>query len=152
MIGPDIIPRARLDFAVDHAPEHLRAIYRAVRDHGVSFGVVTQRAGRFAFPSDKPVVTLLGDDLDEALGPPAFHRKSVRRFVASCEAAVIISCDPQPWFYTAATSVAVLKRRNVLIVETRSEVEADWVDLVRSIAPDIRMLIGTVRPETEARH
>ncbi len=152
MLAPAFVHRARLDAAVEHGPAHLRPMYLAVRDHGVSFAVVTQRAGRFAFPSDKPVVALLGDDLDEALGPAGFHLKSVRRFVASCEGAVIIACDPQPRLYIAAATVAVMLRRNAVIIETRSEHEADWVDLIRSIKPDIRMLLGTVRPPTEAQH
>ena len=152
VLSPILALRARLDFAVEHGPAHLRYIYAAVRDCGVSFGTVTQHSGRFAFPSDKPVIAILGDDMHATLGPAAFHRKSVRRFVASCAAAVVIACDAQPRFYAMATSVAVCLRRNVLIVETRSEHEADWVDLVQAINPDIRLLVGTVRPETEARH
>ncbi len=147
MMSPDIIPRAKLNAAVEHGPLHLRPLYHAVRDYGISFAIVTQGAGRFAFPSDKPVITLLGDDLHEALGPPAFHRKSVRQFVATCRAAVIVACDPQPKFYIAAATTAVLLRQNVVIVETRPEHEADWFDLVRQITPDINLLVGTVRPE-----
>ena len=152
LLSPIIAPRARLDFAVENGPEHLRCIYAAVRDYGVSFATVTQNSGRFAFPAGKPVVALLGDDMHQAFGPAAFHRKSVRRFVASCAGAVVITCDAQPRFYAAAAGVAILLRRNAIIVETRSEHEADWIDLVRSVSPDIRMLIGTVRPPTEARH
>ena len=151
MLTPELVSRARLDFAVEHGPEHLRHVYRAVRDGAVTFGFVTQRSGRFAFPSRLPVIAIFGDDLDEALGPAGFHRKSVRRFVASCAGAVVIACDAQPPLYHAAAAAVVL-RRNVVLVETRSEHEADWIDLIRSIKPDIRMLVGTVRPPTEARH
>lgn len=152
LLSPILAPRVRLDFAVENGPAHLRCIYAAVRDCGVSFATISQNSGRFAFPAGKPVVALLGDDMHEALGPAAFHRKSVRRFVATCAAAVVIACDAQPRFYAMATSVAVCLRRDVLIVETRSEHEADWIDLVKTISPDIRMLIGTVRPPTGARH
>ena len=40
------VPRDRLDFAVDHGPEHLRGIYRCVRDGGIGFATVSQNAGR----------------------------------------------------------------------------------------------------------
>lgn len=152
ILSPHIAPRARLDAAVDQGPLHLRDLYRAVRDYGISFATVTQHAGRFAFPSDKPVVALLGDDMHQALGPTAFHRKSVRRFVASCKAAVIVACEAQPRFYMAAAVTAAVLRQNVVVVETRSEHEADWFDLLREINPSINMLVGAVRPETEARH
>lgn len=152
LLTPVLAPRARLDLAVEHGPEHLRPFYRAVRDAGISFATVLQHAGRFSFPSDKPVIALLGDDMHEALGPAGFNRKSVRRFVATCAVAVVVACDAQPRFYAMAAHAAVCLRCNVVIVETRSEHEVDWIDLIRSIRPDIRMLVGTVRPETEARH
>ena len=151
-LPPILAPRARLDFAVEHGPEYFRPIYRAVRDCGISFATVTQHAGRFGFPSDKPVIALLGDDMHEALGPAAFNRKSVRRFVATCAAAVVIACEAQPRFYAMAAAAAVCVRRNVVIVETRSEHEADWIDLVQAVNPAIKLLVGTVRPPTAARH
>ena len=141
------IPRDRLTAAVDHGPEHLRAIYWAVRDGGIGFATISQRAGRFDLPRDRPIVAILGDDMDKALGPAAFHRKSVRRFAARCRTASIVSCAPLLPLYAAPALAAMGLGLSGLIVETQPLFESDWADLILEANPTIALLIGTVKPE-----
>ena len=144
------VPPSRIDAFVPMAPPHLLPILYAVRHHGVGWAPVPQRPGRFTIPAGQPSIVVLGDDLHEALGPTAFHRKSVHRVLAGCCFAAIISCEPLPEVYAQAAAMAVLFRGDVVIVETRPRWEADWHALVRSVNPDLPVTIATVRFEGTA--
>ena len=124
---------------------HLHPLMVAVRDHGCQLSVVTQSAERFTPPSLKPTILPIGDDLDQALGPNAFHQKSLRRFIRRAQSAVIISCAPLTSAYAAGATAAVIARRDALIVETRLEHEESWRRFIVGISPNIRMLIATVK-------
>ena len=141
------VQRHRLDFAVEHGPLHLRGVYRCVRDGGIGFATVPQRAGRFDMPTTRPHVVILGDDRSQALGPSAFHRKSVRRFAARCRTASIVACEALPILYTGPALAAMGMRWDGLIVETLPRWEASWADLIREANPSIALMIGTVKPE-----
>ncbi len=142
------VPRARLDAAVEHG-EHLAPLYAAVRDHGCILAIVPQHAGPFDPPPDgRPAIIILGDDLEQALGPPAFHARSLRRLLRGVRMAAVVACEPLPEIYAAAARHAVLLRRNVVIVETRPEQEIQWVEQIRSIAPDASFIIGSVEGGT----
>ena len=144
--------RERLSFVVDHGPEHLRPLYLAARDWGVRLATIEQRAGRFDPPTNRPVVMVLGDDTLVPLGPMGFHRKSVRRFAARCRLVVVVSCAPLVTCYAAAAACAAGLRRDVLIVESQPRWESDWLDLVKGANPSIQVIVGAVRPPSEARH
>ncbi len=141
------VPRHRLDFAVNHGPEHLRGVYRCVRDGGIGLMTVPQRAGRFDVPANRPHVVILGDDMHQACGPSAFHRRSVRRFAARCRTAAIVACEAVPVLYLGPALAAMGMRWDGLIVETLPRWEAAWADLIREANPSIALMIGTVRPE-----
>ena len=139
--------RDRLTAAIasGQAP-HLRPIFEACRDFGIAWATVPQAAGKFTIPTDRPAIVIVGDDMHEALGPAGFHRRSLRRFAATCEAAVIVSCAPDVRLYEAAASMPVVARRNAVLIETRIEREAEWLGFLQDVNPTIRLLIGTVKP------
>ena len=139
------VPRPRLDCAVEHG-KHLAPLYEAARDHGCIVGLVAQGAGSFdPPPADRPAIIIIGDDLDQALGPAAFHEQSLHRVLRGVRLAAVVACEPLPEIYASAARHAVLLRKNVVIVETRPEQEIAWVNLIRSIAPDAAFLLGSVR-------
>ena len=139
------VPRSRLDFAVEHG-RHLAPLYAAARDHGCIVGIVPQGAGHFdPPPAGRPAIIILGDDLDQALGPSAFDEQSLRRLLKGVRLAAVVACEPLPEIYESAAHHAVLLRKNVVIVETRPEQEIAWVNLIRSIAPDAAFLLGSVK-------
>lgn len=152
MIGPSLASRERLTHAIERGAEHYRPIWMAVRDFGCAYALIAQKAGAFDVTGPMPTILVIGDDLDEALGPSAFHRKSLKRYIRTCEAAIIVSCEPVLTAYAAAATIPVLKRRNVILVETLPRYEADWVALLNGIKPDVVRLIATVRPDSEVRH
>ena len=138
-------PAHRLDYAVEHGPMHLRAVYRCVRDGGIAFVTVPQNVGRFELPADRPTLAILGDDMHAAFGPTAFHRKSVRRFLARCRTAAVIACEALPFAYTAAALGVTSMRWDAVIVETLPEHEGAWVDLIRQTNPSAALTIGKVQ-------
>jgi hypothetical protein len=139
------VPRSRLDFAVQHG-KHLTPIYEAARDFGCLLAMVPQGAGHFdPPPAGRPAIIILGDDLDQALGPSAFDEQSLRRLLKGVRLAAVVACEPLPRIYATAARHAVLLRKNVVIVETRPEHEIAWVNLIRSIAPDAAFLLGSVK-------
>ena len=157
MSAPHVTTEAAFHLRLSRAIEsgrapHLRPILVAVRDFGCGWATVPQRAGRFDIPEGRPNIVVIGDDATEALGIAGFHRKSLRRFLRTCGAVVVVSCDPQTVFYAAAATTAVERRQNTVVIETRLSHEAEWVALAQAEAPEASFLVGTVRPETGARH
>ncbi len=139
------VPRSRLDFAVEHG-RHLAPLYEAARDFGCLLAMVPQGAGPFdAPPAGRPAIVIIGDDLDQALGPSAFHAKSLRRLLRGVRLAAVVACEPLPEIYAEAARHAVVLRKNVVIVETRPEHEIAWFNLIKSIAPDAALVLGSVR-------
>ena len=142
------VPRDRLNAAIAHG-KHLAPLYKAARDHGCVVGIVPQGVGPFEPPpADRPAIIILGDDLHDALGPAAFHAKSLRQVLKDIRLAAVVACEPLPEIYESAARHAVLLRKNVVIVETRAEQEIAWVNLIRSIAPDTAFIIGSVEGGT----
>lgn len=143
--------RDALDAALARAPDHFRPLFKAVRDEGCGLTIVGQGRERFAPGTDRPQLVVISDDMAAALGPNAFHARSLRRYLPRCGAAVVMACQPLPALYWEASSWAALRRRDVLIVETRPEREADWLDLIRAEAPaDVALGLGTTAPAGRA--
>lgn len=145
--------RARLTFAVENGPLHWRPIYLAVRDAGVQLAVVEQKAGRIRLPEGGgPRIMVVGDDTHTPMGPSGFHRKGLRRFIAGCHAVAIVSCEPLVSLYAMVATCAAGFRRDALLIESQPEHEQAWIELVRAANPTARLVIGAVRPPSEARH
>lgn len=145
------VPRARLDDAVRRAPQHLRPLWEAVRDWNCTHAFIQQGKARFALaPDRRPCIALIGDDMHTSLGPDGFHRKSLRRLIERCSAAgVMVGLEPQA--YQRVCTNAVLLRQNVVIVETRTQHEIEWVNFLREVNPQIGMLVA-YDAEAQAGH
>jgi hypothetical protein len=142
------LPSKQIDEAIRRA-KHLRPLLVAVRDHGCSLLVVTQHSGAFAPPPQyaRRLITLLGDDLTQALGPSAFDRASVESALRAAEGVCIVACAPILEPYAGAAALAVMGANSVLI-ETRPEHEISWVQFVQEAQPGIRTMLATVRGGT----
>lgn len=148
---PRVATRDGLNRAIQASPPHLHAILEAVRDRHIRFGHVAQHKGAFAFPPGLPIVLLLGDDYDLAWGPQAFDRPSLARFLRGASSAAIVAGAPARTPYDLAVAGAILSGRDALIVETVERWEADWVSLLREMAPGLPTLVSTPGPKG-ARH
>lgn len=137
--------RDRLDQTLATAAPHLRPIIEAVRNHGVGMMFAPQGSGAFRLPRKQALITVLGDDFNEALGPDAFHMPSVRRAIRSAGCFAVVSSAPQRDAYTAMAMTAVVSRQNTVIVETRPEQEIQWVHLIQKLAPRRFIWLATVK-------
>lgn len=138
--------RDALDHALSRAAPHWRPLLKVVRDEGCGLLMVGQGRERFDVPQDRPSVLVIGDDLAAALGPSAFHERSLRRYLPRCRAGIVVACEPLPALYWEVCNWARTKREDVVIVETRLEREAEWLDLLRTSSPGIALCLGTVPP------
>ena len=138
------VPRSRLTAAIESGPVHYRTIMRMVRDHGVSLAIVAQGGGSFNPPRANPHILIVGDDMQQAKGPSAFHAGSLRRYIKRCRMAVIVSCEPVARAYALAALYTAGKRKDSILVETRPEFEADWKDFIEAANREISFVIATV--------
>jgi hypothetical protein len=142
VVAAATVPLARIDAALHRAPAYLRPIYFAVRDEGCVHTLVAQGDGPFSLDGlpDGPVITILGDDLFRSKGPEGFHQASLRSLLARCTCAVIVVGMSEKPYLMAATT-AVLRREDVVIIETRAEHEMHWVNACRAARPDGGLLV-----------
>jgi hypothetical protein len=139
--------RAGLDRAMEHAEPHLRPVLQAVRDHQVGLLFIGQQSSPFRLPADRkrPAIIIIGDDLEQAVGPEQFHLPSIRRAVRASHSFAVISSAPPADLYQAMSTTAAVTRRNVMIVETRPEQEIQWVSLIQRLAPRQPICLSTVK-------
>ena len=144
------ISRERLDAliasGVPKAP-HLLPLFRAARDDGVGLMVVEQSGEPFLdvlAAAKGPVVALIADDTDRAVGPGYFHQPSLRRLIAGIGGAAVISSAPPVEAYAAMACAAAMLRVNMAIVETRIEQEIPWITAIHGIRPPLPMIVATV--------
>ncbi len=134
---------SRVHALMKNAPDHERAPWLAVADHGCTYAIVLQEAGRFIVPSGAPAILRIGDDMHVSRGLDGFDRQSVKLFLRRVRAAVIVSSEATVEAYAAAAGVAAIERRDVVLIETRVEHEGEWAAFVVKHAPQARMLIST---------
>ena len=143
--------RDALDAALSRASQtapHWRPLLRAVRFEACGLVMVAQSPLPFTVPSAPPPILLVGDDLAAALGPGGFDRDSVIAFLAGCGAVTIVASAPVVPLYAETAQWAVKRRQPVAIIETRPEREAEWLDLVRAVAPaGVAVALATTRPD-----
>jgi hypothetical protein len=146
--SPPKVTRQELDQTIDELRAiggvHLLPIMIAVRDYDIAFAEILQDDGPVSFSFEKPTIILLGDDLEEAKGPSAFHDESVRAVLGKVSRVIIVACDAQTRFYTLAAIRAALDRQHVLIIETRPQHEADWCALIQNHRPGLPIVLCSI--------
>jgi hypothetical protein len=140
-----ILERFETKVAAD-AP-HLLPIVHAIRDHGVGFLVIPQRAtglDRGIKLLQRPFIVMVGDDTDCALGPDQYDGKALDQLIGMADGVAIISCAPPPEAYSSIALMA-MAQRNGLIIETRPEQEIAWTNRVQAVCPEMPILLCTVK-------
>ena len=136
------VPRSKLEELSRTGSAHLRPIYAAMLNPGISFLMVHQRGGRFGIVGGGGFVALIGDDTDCALGPRGFHRKSIRRLAGQVRSIVIVASAAEPCAYAGVAALAAVGL-GALLVETRPEQEGAWLDALKAAAPRTPILLVT---------
>ena len=72
LVEPSFAVAASITDRLEHAAEHLQAVWLAVRDRDCTYASILQNSGRFRIPMVRPVICMIGDDLERAMGPAAF--------------------------------------------------------------------------------
>ena len=142
---------SRMVRRVDSGAAHLRPLVEAI-PCGVPLLIVHRRCP-FRVPrpmAEGPACALIGDDLEDAQGPEAFHLPGVRKLLRAAAAVAIMCGAAQPAIYSAAPMIALSRRRPVVLIETQERREADWHDLAQKLAPRAAKLIVTPRPSGNA--
>lgn len=127
---------------------HLRPILSAVREFGSGLLLCGQGAGPFAVPRRRPLICIVGDDTDRALGPAGFHRGSLRRLIRSADRGMLISSAPELQLYEAAALAAYLTGGTIIVVETRLEQEIPWLEFMQRASPGLPLIVSTVKGGT----
>jgi hypothetical protein len=131
------------------SPDNLWDIFVAATDAGVEFRLAPL-VKPFQSRANQPTIFVIcDDDMQECAALDAIHRDSLRKLVKRCTGAVIVSSEPRVVAYAAAAACAVESGgRDVIIVETRPEHEADWKHALDAINPDLhfRYFLGPVEP------
>ena len=138
--------RDALDLALARAEAtgpHWKPLFLAARDERCGLMMVVQSPGRFEVPDDCPHIVVIGDDMAQALGPPGFHLRSLRRYLRRCAAVIVMSGAPVAAIYAAGARRATQDRRNVALIETRVEQEAEWMAFVLDAAPGVNLHLAS---------
>jgi len=144
------ISRANLDALLENAltPPHMVPVLRAIRDNRLRLMVVQQLKGSFIETMrdiDGPFVTIIADDTDRAVGPDFFHQRSLRRLVETINGAAVIAGAPPPEAYSTMTMMPTLYGHSTAVIETRPEQEIQWVNYLRSVNPELPLILSTVK-------
>jgi len=117
---------------------------------GVRFQIIPPNLGRFHCNSiERKTVSIVGDDSTVALGPKGFHGKSIKRLLQSAHAIALITCAAQSDIYRCAAIGAELGGHFV-IVESRTEFEAEWIEVIEPHRSHASILLAIVKPEGSA--
>ena len=95
----------RMETAVSAQAPHLLPLVQVVRDCGVGFLVVPQRASGLDRGIDllaRPFIVLVGDDMDSALGPDQYDRTALKRLIGQIDGVAIVCCEPPPEAFPAS--------------------------------------------------
>lgn len=136
--------------AMPQTPPYLKPIFEVVRDYGVGYLTLLQNGDGLEpdkLNSQMPMITVLGDDTNAALGPGAFDTATLKSLTLRASCVAIISSEPVPNIYTLFSLMTGLLRANTLIIETRPDQEYAWVDYIRALVPHTPVILSTSLPE-----
>lgn len=136
--------------AMPQTPPYLKSVFEVVRDYGVGYLTLLQNGdglGLDRLNSQTPMIMVVGDDTNAALGPGAFDAVTLKVLTLRASCVAIISSEPVSNIYTLFSLMTGLLRANTLIIETRPEQEHAWVDYIRALAPHTPVILSTSLPE-----
>lgn len=114
-------------------PPYWTPIIDALEKHGTAVLLLGRSQEPFQMHPELPLITVIGDDYDASndgsTGPMGFDRLSLLKHFANAEAVTIIAGEAKIEHYAAAASVAVLLRKNSILVETQPQWQSEWLQV-----------------------
>jgi hypothetical protein len=146
-----------LDYLIadDYTPAHLKGIFRAVRDHKISFMTFPQNGPKVDLEkliSVKAFVAIIGDDMDCSLGPDHFDPAVIRKLLEKAAGIAIISSALVENVYALFAEFAGIRREGMVIIETRPEHEMQWIERVSKMTPKTFLIVTTPPPKEASKH
>jgi hypothetical protein len=148
---PCFFPTTDINEKLINIPPHMKhfaPILIAMRDRGLvgKFFVRGHKLPLF-HPSEKskPKVVIICDNLFGALGPNAFHRKSLRRILPNAGRIVLHCAAPLPEHYEFATSEALTKG-SAVVIESMPERETEWLAFIYKNVKRYNLKVITAEP------
>ena len=117
------------DYAVHHAPEHLRAVALARQAGKISTEMVFASSRVALLAPDMGTVVTVFDRARVSVGPAGFSKVLLSSLFEICDGLAVIATGPHhPEPYEWAAKVAMHTGGCALIVETTPEFEQAWLD------------------------
>lgn len=145
---PCFFPKTDINEKLINIPPHMKhfaPILVAMRDRGLvgKFFVRGHKLPLF-HRSEKtnPKVVVICDNLFTAMGPNAFHRKSLRRILPNAGRIVLHCAAPLPQHYEFATNEALTKG-SAVIIESMPERESEWFAFILKNTPRYNLTVIT---------
>ena len=129
------------------APQ-LATILKAIQNNNLSAFLLHRGAKYYGVPKgqhSRATLHIIGDDLIDAQGPDAFHRKSLRQILRRAQHVIVYVGGPTTAIYAHVTRLALAGQRAVL-VETQVSHEIEWRIFVERHAPYANITIITSEP------
>ena len=124
---------------------HFRPVYEAVRDSGLAYTMILPGQRQHRRPKKlqgRPLLLIIGDDLELAEGPTAFNEKTLKWGLRGAASIIIHAAAPKAAHYAGAVEAALRFQKSV-IIETRPSHEIEWLKFVGRHAPKTPHLIIT---------
>jgi hypothetical protein len=126
-------------------PPHLEAVFAAIRSGNLTFVIVPQGSRYRSLPdnvTNRPLLFVLGDDMDTSRGPGAFDTKTLRRAFSGASRVVVHAAKAEPAHYAAAVEAAQ-RHGKCVVVETQPAHESAWLAIAAKFAPGAGVLVIT---------
>ena len=131
--------------ALSPQTRHLAPIYAGMRDHRLLQSIVIRGIKLRSIPkryNECPHVFVIGDDLLDAKGPKAFHKKSLLRVFNGAGLIYLHCAKARPEHYEEAV-VAAIKSGHSVIVESQPTHEKEWLSFILKYAPMANLRFAT---------
>ena len=118
-------------YASFHLAAHLRPLNSAVEANLVTSNVLFRRTVGMAIDSGLGSVVIVFDPIDGGTGPEGFNANLLDSLVSNAEGVAVVSNIGSPNPYIWSVEVAVKTGGVVLLIETTTEQEQSWLDVVK---------------------
>lgn len=141
--NPDVVPvdvsRLR-DMVSTGRLRHYTALFAAMAEHKILLAFLRRNGPAFARPEyDRGWCLIVGDDLQDAKGPSAFHSDSLADWFGGATAVAVHSGAANAAVYAGAALMASCDA-GVIIVETQLSHQGEWAKPAEKLAQDAAYL------------
>ena len=139
----------------DLTPEHMKSIFRVARDSKIGFMSFLHDSTKVDMErlnAAKAFVAIIDDNTECSLGPDHFEAALVQRLLEKAYGITVMSGTIVEDVYALFAEMAGLLRKGMVIIETRPEHKAQWIECLTKIAPNAHLIFNLPKPEKASKH